>query len=333
MLLHRPALRRPALALPLVAGLLALTACASGPAAGSGDAGTATTAAPETVTVTDNHGEIEVPYQPERVVALDNHVFQTLSDWGVELVAAPKPVMGDLWPEYTDDPEVLDVGSHREPDLEQVLAAEPDLVIGGQRFGSYYTDLLGMVPATIETDPAEDEVITDGLVRQVEVLGQVFGKEDEAAELAQALEDATAAAADAYNGTDTVMGLITSGGEIAYAAPGSGRAVGPVFTALDLVPAIETQAEDTTHGDDISLEAIAQSDPDWLIVLDRDGALDTEGYVAAQELVEGSPLLQDVTAVREGQVIYLDPDFYLTEDIQSYTALFEQIADAFGASA
>ncbi len=333
MLLHRPALRRPALALPLVAGLLALTACASGPAAGSGDAGTATTAAPETVTVTDNHGEIEVPYQPERVVALDNHVFQTLSDWGVELVAAPKPVMGDLWPEYTDDPEVLDVGSHREPDLEQVLAAEPDLVIGGQRFGSYYTDLLGMVPATIETDPTEDEVITDGLVRQVEVLGQVFGKEDEAAELAQALEDATAAAADAYNGTDTVMGLITSGGEIAYAAPGSGRAVGPVFTALDLVPAIETQAEDTTHGDDISLEAIAQSDPDWLIVLDRDGALDTEGYVAAQELVEGSPLLQDVTAVREGQVIYLDPDFYLTEDIQSYTALFEQIADAFGASA
>lgn len=333
MLLHRPALRRPALALPLVAGLLALTACASGPAAGSGDASTATTAAPETVTVTDNHGEIEVPYQPERVVALDNHVFQTLSDWGVELVAAPKPVMGDLWPEYTDDPEVLDVGSHREPDLEQVLAAEPDLVIGGQRFGSYYTDLLGMVPATIETDPAEDEVITDGLVRQVEVLGQVFGKEDEAAELAQALEDATAAAADAYNGTDTVMGLITSGGEIAYAAPGSGRAVGPVFTALDLVPAIETQAEDTTHGDDISLEAIAQSDPDWLIVLDRDGALDTEGYVAAQELVEGSPLLQDVTAVREGQVIYLDPDFYLTEDIQSYTALFEQIADAFGASA
>ena len=36
----------------------------------------------KTVTIEDNHGQIEVPVNPERVVALDNTVFQTLSDWG-----------------------------------------------------------------------------------------------------------------------------------------------------------------------------------------------------------------------------------------------------------
>ncbi|MEV7973511.1 ABC transporter substrate-binding protein [Cellulomonas sp. NPDC089187] len=324
-------LRRPTLiAATLAAGLIALTGCSSSTEASS-DSSTSAAATPETVTITDNHGEVEVPYQPERVVALDNHVLQTLSDWDVELVAAAKGLMGTgIWPEYQDDEAILDVGTHREPDLEQVIAAEPDLIIGGSRFGDYY-DQLSEIATTIETEPQDDELITDGLIRQVTTLGEIFGKQDEAQELTEALETATAEAKDAYDGSSTALGLITSGGEISYAAPGSGRSVGPVFTALDLVPAIETEAEDATHGDDISLEAIAQANPDWLIVLDRDGALDTEGYVAAQELIEGSELLANVTAVQEGQVIYLDPNFYLTEDIQAYTALFEQIRDAFSA--
>lgn len=325
------ALRRPTvIATALIAGLIALTGCSSDTDSGAtADSSAATETTPETVTITDNHGEIEVPYQPERVVALDNHVLQTLSDWDVELVAGAKGLMGTgIWPEYQDDDAVLDVGTHREPDLEQVIAAEPDLIIGGSRFGDYY-DQLTEIGTTIETEPRDDELITEGLTRQVTTLGEIFGKQDEAQQLVDALESATASAADAYDGTSTVLGLITSGGEISYAAPGSGRAVGPVFTALDLVPAIETEAEDATHGDDISLEAIAQANPDWLIVLDRDGALDTEGYIAAQDLIEGSELLSEVTAVQQGQVIYLDPNFYLTEDIQSYTALFDQITAAF----
>ena len=49
-----------------------------------------------TIVIEDNHGQIEVPVNPQRVVALDNTVFQTLSDWGIPLVAAPKGVMGNL---------------------------------------------------------------------------------------------------------------------------------------------------------------------------------------------------------------------------------------------
>ena len=93
------------------------------------------------MTITDNHGEVEVPVNPARVVALDNTVLDTLSDWDVELVAAPKGVMGSAWPEYTDDEEVLDVGNHREPNLEVIVGAQPDLIIGGYRFGDYYDDL------------------------------------------------------------------------------------------------------------------------------------------------------------------------------------------------
>lgn len=321
---------RPLIAVSLLAAsALALAGCAS-----SAPAATETSAAPEatTVVVTDNHGEIEVPIDPERVVALDNTTFQTLSDWGVTLVAAPKPLMYDLWPSLTGGDEVLDVGLHREPDIEAVIEADPDLIVGGYRFAELYDQLVGIQPATIETNPREGEDHISELKRQVAILGQVFAQEDAAQELADGLDAAVADAKDAYNGTDTVIGLITSGGEIAYAAPGDGRGVGSTFTTLGLVPGIDREAEDASHGDDISVEAIAAANPEWLIVLDRDAMFDEEGYVSAKELIEGSEALKNVPAVQKGQIVYLAPSFYLDEGIQSYTALYTDIAKAFAAA-
>lgn len=49
----------------------------------------------------------------------------------------------------------------------------------------------------------------------------------------------------------------------------------------------------------------------------------------ADELIAGSEALQGVTAVEQDQIVYLDSDFYLTEDIQAYTELYEQLQEAF----
>lgn len=319
----------------LGAGALALVLAACGGGSSSGDEDT--TASTETVTIEDNHGTVEVPVKPERVVALDNHVFETLSEWDVPLVAAPKAIMGkDLWPEYTDDEEVLDVGSHREPNLESIVAAEPDLIIGGFRFSESYDEIKAQNPdaVVIEIEPREGEDHATELKRQVEILGKIFDREDDAEEINAEYDNAVAVAKDAYNGEDTVVGLITSGGEISYSAPVTGRSIGALYPTLDLVPAIDQKADDTSHGDDISVEAIAAANPDWIVVLDRDGAGVGEGeYRPAKELIGESQALASVTAVTEDQVVYLDPNFYLTEDIQAYTSLYQQLAEAFSASA
>nr|WP_237464975.1 ABC transporter substrate-binding protein [Leucobacter luti] len=289
-----------------------------------------------TITFTDNHGEVEMQSNPQRVVALDNHVFETLSEWDVPLVAAPKGIMGDVWPTYTDDDTVGDVGTHREPNLETIVAASPDLIIGGYRFGDAYDDLVAQNPdaTVIDIAPRDGEDVFSELQRESTILGQIFDREAEAAELNEALDTAIDDAKSAYNGTDSVMGLITSAGKIEFAAAGSGRSVGPVFTALDLTPAIDRPAEDASHGDDISVEAIAESNPEWIIVLDRDASFSEPepGSVPADELIAGSEALKNVPAVQKDQVIYLDPTFYVTEDIQAYTTLFEQMRDAFNAA-
>lgn len=319
----RTRLIRPLAAASLVAAL-ALTGCAGTAAAPVDEPAAATT-----VTVEGNHGSIEVPVAPERVVALDNTTFQTLSDWGVKLVAAPKPLMYDLWPSLSGGDEVLDAGLHREPNIENILAAEPDLIVGGYRFRELYDQLKEIQPATIETSPRDGEEHTSELKRQTTILGQVFDKNDEALKLNADLDAAIADAKAAYDPSQTVMGLITSGGKIAYAAPGEGRGVGVLFPTLGLTPALERAAEDASHGDDISVEAIAAANPEWLFVLDRDAMFGEDGYVSAKELVENAEALKNVPAVQKNQIVYLDGSFYLDEGIQAYTKLYRSAAEAF----
>ncbi|WP_150958001.1 siderophore ABC transporter substrate-binding protein [Microbacterium testaceum] len=312
------------LAAASLAAALALTGCASSAPAPANDA-----AAAATVTVDDNHGSIEVPVSPERVVALDNTTFQTLSDWGVTLVAAPKPLMYDLWPSLSGGDEVLDAGLHREPNIENILAADPDLIVGGYRFREIYHQLKDIQPATIETSPRDGEEHTSELKRQTTILGQVFDKTAEATALNAGLDDAISDAKAAYDPSQTVMGLITSGGKISYAAPGEGRGVGHLFPTLGLTPALDRAAENASHGDDISVEAIAAANPEWLFVLDRDAMFGEDGYVAAKELIENAEALKNVPAVQKGQVVYLDASFYLDEGIQAYTKLYRSAAEAF----
>ncbi|WP_040165824.1 siderophore ABC transporter substrate-binding protein [Microbacterium gorillae] len=334
---------RPSIRRPLVAGaaLTALALLATG-CAGSANAepdAAATTDAPAAteVTFTDNHGEVTVPVNPERVVALDNTALQTLNDWDVTLVAAPKPVMGKVWPKYIDDEAVLNVGSHREPDLEKIVEAEPDLVIGGYRFASHYDEIKTLADPVIELDPRDGEAISAELKRQTTALGQIFAREDDAAALNSALDDAIAAAKKNYDGESTVIGLIASGGKLGFSAPGEGRGIGSLYTELKLVPGIdrEIEGESADHkGDEIGVEAIAAANPEWLIVLDRDGAVasDTAEYVPAADIVAANEALKNVPAVKKNQIIYLNSNFYLTEGIQAYTELYQSLADAFAAA-
>lgn len=292
----------------------------------------------ETITVKDIHGEVEVPKHPERVVALDNRTFQTLEDWGVDLVAVPKDVMPNA-SAYKQDDELTDLGNHREPDLEALVAADPDLVIVGQRFASYYDEIKELVPNAAVIDlnidvseeaenPAEN--FENGLKDDVKVLGQIFDKEEEAEKLATAFDDAVNRAKEAYNGEDKVLAVVVAGQKINYIAPEAGRIWGPIYPLLGLKPAIETDQESSDHkGQDISLEAIAQSKPDWLLVFDRDAAVSEEGEEVkpAEEIINTTSSLSHLPAVEKGQLLIAPADTYLSESIQTWTKILNEMAE------
>ncbi|HHV09911.1 MAG TPA: siderophore ABC transporter substrate-binding protein [Clostridiales bacterium] len=293
-----------------------------------------------TVEVTDIYGTVIVPVNPQNVVALDNRTFETLSDWGIQLAAVPKGVMPADSP-YVNDASVQDIGNHSEPNLEIIAAVNPELVIVGQRFASYYEDIKALVPnaavinlnfdVSVEADAPGDNLV-NGLKDSTLALGQIFDKNEEAAQLVADFEKAIEDAKAAYNGTDTIMSVVVSGGDIGFSAPRSGRVWGPMYEIFGWVSALEVDGATSDHqGDDISVEAIAQSNPDWIFVLDRDAAISSmEDAVPAQDVINNSPALQNTAAVTKGQIVYAPNDTYTNESIQTYLELFEDLASALG---
>jgi len=181
-----------------------------------------------------------------------------------------------------------------------------------------------------EEAEAPGENLVNGLKDTTVALGQIFDKNEEAKQLTDDFDQAIEAVKTAYNGTDTIMSVVVSGGNIGFSAPGSGRVWGPMYEIFGWTPALDINNATSDHqGDDVSVEAIAQSNPDWIFVLDRDAATSSaEGSVPAQDVIDNSPALQNVTAITEGQVVYAPADTYTNESIQTYLELFEDLAEA-----
>lgn len=311
-------------------GALGLSACGSPEADGADSEG----GNGDTIEVTDMADETHaVPEEPSSVVATDNRLFRTLAEWDIDLSAAPVELMADdmeVLEKYTNDPEILDIGNHREPNMEMMIAAQPDLVLNGQRFSQHTEEIesaiddgVPIVNTDVETETGEiDQEFRD----QITLLGEVFGHQNEADELIGEFDAALESAAEAYDPEMTVTGLITAGGDINYAAPTHGRAIGPLYDILDMTPALEQDGSTDHMGDDISVEAIATANPDYLIVLDRDAAAGDEDSASARELIEDSEALQDVPAIENDNIYYMPADFYVAEDIQNYTQILNDLA-------
>ncbi len=289
-----------------------------------------------TVEITDAHGTNTVPVNPEKVVVLDSRAFETLEAWGVKISAAPKAVM-PASSSYVADESVQDIGNHREPNLEIIAAIEPELVIIGQRFAGFYEDVKALVPNAVVIDLNFDvseeaetpgKNLVDGFKNSTISLGKIFNKNDEATKLVADFEASIEKAKAAYNGSDKMMSVIVSGGNIGYSAPGHGRVWGPVSEILGWTPAIAVDNTTTDHqGDDISVEAIAQSNPDWIFVLDRDASTQSdEESTPAKDVIDNSAALQNTTAVVEGNIVYAPVDTYTNESIQTYKEIFDIIA-------
>ena len=284
-------------------------------------------------------GEVEVKKNPKKVVALDNRTFETLEEWGITPVAVPKGIMPST-SSFVKNDEIQDIGNHKEPNLEVIAAADPDLIIVGQRFGKYTEELKKLCPNAdvidLNWDVSEEaknpgENLVNGFKDSLEDLGKIFDKEEDAKALIEKLDNSIKEAKEAYK-EGSVMSVVVSGGEIGYSAPGFGRVWGPLYDILGLKPAIEVKNSSADHkGDDISVEAIAESNPSYLLVLDRDAAITKEGEEStpAKDVIEGSEALKSTDAIKNSKIYYAPTDTYTNESPQTFIKIFEGLKELF----
>lgn len=257
----------------------------------------ATAAQAEPIVVRHAQGEITLPDRPKTVLVFDLATLDTLDALGIEVAGVPGSNIPDYLAKYRGE-DYIKIGSLFEPDYETVHAARPDLIVIGGRSAARYGELSRIAPTIDLTVPPED--FLDGARRNIELIGAIFGKEREAAAKLGEIDAALEALRERAGDAGRVLILMTNGGKIT--AYGRGSRFGWVHE-IGFEPAVDDVTA-ATHGEAISFEFLHQTDPDWLIVIDRDAAVGRAGDAARRTL--DNELVAATSAARNGRILYVD---------------------------
>ncbi|MGY1609397.1 MULTISPECIES: ABC transporter substrate-binding protein [unclassified Geodermatophilus] len=267
------------------AGLLVLAACSSEPDA-SASSGAASGSA------TDD----------QVVLALDDFAAMHALTLGVE----PDLVLEVF--EYESTSAVFDdVGLDTRPygselDLEAVAAASPDVVIGVSipTTASVESQLDAIAPTTVVD-------YTAGWDEQLSTVAEALGREDEAAQIREGLQEATADLAadlDAAGLAGSVTSVVGDNG--GFFSPPAATAVGSVLTGVGLArpPAQEQPGDPASPFVTFTAETLPDHDGDALFLLSG-GPYLTDGLT-------GSPLWPGLRAVQAGAVHEVSGETWLS---------------------
>jgi iron complex transport system substrate-binding protein len=289
----------------VLAAALVLAGCGGTDAGSTGSA--EGSAAPSSagafpVSVTTAFGDVEVPEQPVRVVALGWGDAETALALGVQPVGASDwlafggegvgPWAADA---YDQAPEIIET---LEPSYEAIAALKPDLILDTKSPATQERyDALSAIAPTIGQPEGVDPYLTT-YDQQLDLIGQALGKTTEADAVAAEVDDAFTAAKAAhpeFEGVEVAVAAYGSTGFGAYVR-GDGRVDFMEKLGFTNSPKVQELATESFF--------VPVSD-EQLPLLDAGLTVAFPIFVDAAQIT-GNPLWQAVPSVQAGHSVVLE---------------------------
>ena len=277
---------------------------------------------------TDANGRsVEVAEHPRRVIALYGSYGDAWLTAGGALVGTTDDMLKEHDPRMSAD--VQSVGTHTTPNLEALLALEPDFVL-------LSADVAGQAELA---DRLEEARIPCALfstkdyrsyMDMISIFTQLTGRDDlyaqQVEEVQAPIEEMIAAAqSDPDYGARTA--LLLRAFSTGVKAKGSADTVAGVI--LKDMGFDNIADGDNALSENLSLEAILMADPDYVFVVTM-GASSEAAMQAMAELLTDNPAWAGLRAVREGRYVVLDPKLFHYHPnrrwAESYAAIRDRIA-------
>ena len=245
------------------------------------------------VTIDAENGQVVLDEQPDRIVSISPTATESLFAIG----AGDQVIAVDDQSTYPADAPVSDLSGF-EPNIEAIVALEPDLVVAGFDPGGL-VDGLEKVGVTVLLQPAAIDLAD--AYQQIEELGTATGHTEEADELVASMEGEIEELAASVSADAADLSVYHELGPDYFSAT-SQTFIGSVYELLGLENIADEAGAAAPDYPQLSGEYIISADPDLIVLADTTCCGQTAKKVANR------PGWDEIGAVADGNVIPVDDD-------------------------
>lgn len=259
----------------------------------------------EKILVEHELGTTEVPVNPQKVITFDFGVLDALDSLEVDVIGTAKSSKLPSFLSKYEDEKYIDFGTLKEPNMEKVFEAKPDLIIISGRMEDYYEEFSKIAPTLYMTLDNTDYMAS--FEKNMNTLGQVFDKEKlvtkKLNEVKESVEEVNKLATE-----KKVNALITLANEGAFSVYGEGSRFGIIHGAFG-IEAVDKTIESSTHGQKASFEYIVEQNPDYIFVVDRTAVV---GGASSAKDMFNNELIKKTDAYKNDRIVFLDAQVWYT---------------------
>ncbi len=303
--------------------LSSLTACGA-PASPSSSAApsSASSSAAQAYTFTDDLGRTVTVEQPKRVAALIGSFADVwcLAGGQDTLVAAAH----DAWTSFDLglSDTVADLGAVKEPNLEVLLAAQPDFILA-----SCNTTADLELESTFENAgiPAAyfDIQSFDDYLNMLKICTDLTGCPENYETYGLQVQEQVEAAKARQDGSAPTVLTIRATGSSCKVKGSSDFLLGEMLADLGCVNVADSE---TSLLEELSLESILAADPDYIFVV-LQGSDATDAQETLEETLLSNPAWGSLRAVQEGRFHTLEHSLYNLKPNARWGEAYEKLAD------
>ncbi|ARJ50629.1 ferrated catecholamine ABC transporter substrate-binding lipoprotein SstD [Staphylococcus lutrae] len=257
---------------------------------------------------------VKVTKNPKKAIVFDYGTVDTLKALGVEdqIAALPKGEGNASLPDFLSefkDARYTNLGSLKDINFDAVAKVKPDIIYLSPRTATQKNidELKKAAPdASIVYMSANDKDFIASMKLNTQKLGEIYNKTSEAEALVKTLDEKIAKMkAHTKNIHDKAMYLLVNEGELSTFGAGD-RFGNLVYNTLGFTPA-DDQIKGSRHGQNVTNEYVSEKNPGIIFAMDRGQAI---GKRSTAKQVLGNDVLKNVSAIKKGQVVELDPKLW-----------------------
>lgn len=274
------------------------------------------------ITVTDDLGQQVTLEQPQRTAVLIGSFADVwcLAGGKDSLVAAAD----DTWTQFDLDlpDDVVHLGGVKTPNLEKLLASQPDLVIGSTKTAA---DLeinetlkqMGIPMLCFDVSNFED------YLRMLDICTQLTGHPENYTKYGADIKVQVDAARARVQGKPPRVLYVRASGSSCKVKNSKGSVLGEMLADLGC-----ENIADSEQGllENLSMETILATDPDYIFAV-LQGSDGEKAQQSLQEALLSNPAWESLTAVKENRFYIMDQTLYNLKPNARWGEAYENLAD------